>query len=516
MAWKKLYIQPNKAAQKAAKRGLEARRKAPKSKKGGLDAVQASMAGVGSGVLRARDIVAGKRVNAYQVNAFFNRHRNNYVNASIEGLKPVESRAIQAWLLWGGEPLRKQAAAAVRKDKAKRNPAENTSRDPARMSDEDLQAELDSAVGRVGEAVHQTEWEQEPEYVLGYEPSGRVIYKSSPGERFPKTLEGPPHDYTPEQYRERLRRYYDIFQEIRSRPHLSVVGIWWDETSHFLQGKSGGDEDLIEFVNGWKNDQILEHEFSRDRENEELKIRQEAQAIIENRSSKQEEYRKHLWGQVRALPGIREDAFGNPIARSVARRNRRAKRNPIDTRDPTDDEIEDQAAAISRLLGETARNSEDHPHEVDLPQTRRAWKMYKSLEKEKESRIAKRNRKAKRNPDHIIDLDERRRKAEVERIFGSPEDPDFFEGLDFEDLDPVEESTSAIMDSVDDYCRVRGNPRRYNPSIERGGKISYGEYYGLPDGDGGYDLYYKDAIIASGVDTVEQAEEEISQHLESL
>jgi hypothetical protein len=73
MAWKKLYIQPNKAAQKAAKRGLEARKKAPKSKKGGLDAVQASMAGVGSGVLRARDIVAGKRVNAYQVNAFFNR-----------------------------------------------------------------------------------------------------------------------------------------------------------------------------------------------------------------------------------------------------------------------------------------------------------------------------------------------------------------------------------------------------------------------------------------------------------
>ena len=34
MAWKKLYIQPNKAAQKAAKRGLEARKKAPKSKKG--------------------------------------------------------------------------------------------------------------------------------------------------------------------------------------------------------------------------------------------------------------------------------------------------------------------------------------------------------------------------------------------------------------------------------------------------------------------------------------------------
>ena len=122
MAWKKLYIKPNKAAQKAAKRGLEARKKAPKSKKGGLDAIQAAELGIGSGVLRARDIVAGKRVNAYQVNAFFNRHRKNYLNAKFKGLKPVESRAIQSWLLWGGEPLRKQAEAAVRKDKAKRNP----------------------------------------------------------------------------------------------------------------------------------------------------------------------------------------------------------------------------------------------------------------------------------------------------------------------------------------------------------------------------------------------------------
>jgi len=122
MAWKKLYIKPNKAAQKAAKRGLEARKRAPKSKKGGLDAMQAAELGIGSGVLRARDIVAGKRVNAYQVNGFFNRHRNNYINAKLKGLKPEESKAIQAWLLWGGEPLRKQAEAAVRKDKARRNP----------------------------------------------------------------------------------------------------------------------------------------------------------------------------------------------------------------------------------------------------------------------------------------------------------------------------------------------------------------------------------------------------------
>lgn len=141
MAWKKLYIKPNKSAQKAAKRGLEARAKAPKSKKGGLDAMQAYEMGVGSGVLRARDIVAGKRVNAYQVNAFFNRHRHNYINAKLKGLKPEKSRAIQSWLLWGGEPLRKQVARAVEKDKAERNPIETRS-----LTDNEIEDQI-AAIG---------------------------------------------------------------------------------------------------------------------------------------------------------------------------------------------------------------------------------------------------------------------------------------------------------------------------------------------------------------------------------
>jgi hypothetical protein len=67
-------------------------------------------------VARARDIIAGKKVNAYQVKAFFDRHRQNYLNAKMKGLKPEESRAIQAWLIWGGEPLRKQAEREVAKD----------------------------------------------------------------------------------------------------------------------------------------------------------------------------------------------------------------------------------------------------------------------------------------------------------------------------------------------------------------------------------------------------------------
>lgn len=124
-----LMIKPNQAAVQAARRGLDARRAASPSKRGGLDAMQAAEQGIGSGVLRARDIVAGKRINAYQVKAFFDRHQKNYLNAKMKGLKPEESRAIQAWLLWGGEPLRKQVESAVARDKKRRgNPGQPLSR----------------------------------------------------------------------------------------------------------------------------------------------------------------------------------------------------------------------------------------------------------------------------------------------------------------------------------------------------------------------------------------------------
>ncbi len=262
MGWKKLYIKPNKAAQKAAKRGLEARRKAPKSKRGGLDAIQASVEGVGSGVLRARDIVAGKRVNAYQVNAFFNRHRNNYLNARVDGLKPEESRAIQAWLLWGGEPLRKQAAAAVRKDKAKRNPSIPS--------------------------------------MFGYEKSRLTKV------RFPTPSDAP----------------------------FSGESMW------------------VSIVQGDENSGI---------------------GTIDN-------------------------------------------------------------------------------------------------------------------------------------------DPQFFDLADYGDMIKYGGGTDKLKPVFKSVVECKPVKRKRNPSIDRSGMISYGEYYGLPDGDGGYDLYYKDRLIASGVQTVREAEEEITRH----
>lgn len=114
---KKLYIYPNKSARLVARRALDRRKKLPRSKRGGLDAQQAHEQGIGSGVMRARDIASGKRVNAYQVKAFFDRHRGNYMKARADGKRWEDSRALQAWDLWGGEHLRKQVERSAKIDR---------------------------------------------------------------------------------------------------------------------------------------------------------------------------------------------------------------------------------------------------------------------------------------------------------------------------------------------------------------------------------------------------------------
>lgn len=110
----KIYVTPPQAAKTFARRGLEAREKASKSKKGGLTTQQAGEEGVGSGVARARDIIAGKRVDAKQVKAFFDRHEKNYKKAKARETPASEEKAIQAWWLWGGDPMRKAAEQAIK------------------------------------------------------------------------------------------------------------------------------------------------------------------------------------------------------------------------------------------------------------------------------------------------------------------------------------------------------------------------------------------------------------------
>jgi hypothetical protein len=98
---------PTKAVAKAAERGLEARRDAKPSKKGGLTVSQASAQGIGSGVQRAVDLKNRDRISLdtiKRMKGFFSRHQKNIQKAYAKGLKPEDSKAIQADLLWGGRP----------------------------------------------------------------------------------------------------------------------------------------------------------------------------------------------------------------------------------------------------------------------------------------------------------------------------------------------------------------------------------------------------------------------------
>lgn len=96
---------PPKAVQEAAQRGLELRRKQPKSKRGGLDVRQASEEGIGSGVQRAANLSSGKPVSPETVRrmlAYFTRHQKDK-NAPGWGDTSNPSKGWQAWLLWGGD-----------------------------------------------------------------------------------------------------------------------------------------------------------------------------------------------------------------------------------------------------------------------------------------------------------------------------------------------------------------------------------------------------------------------------
>lgn len=123
----KIGVQANEAAKKFARWGLEARRAAPKSRKGGLSTREAGEQGIGSGVARARDIIAGKNVDAAQVKAYFDRHEGYYKKALTRAKRsklPLRAAAegepaIQGWWLWGGDPMRKLAERAVKRHKAK-------------------------------------------------------------------------------------------------------------------------------------------------------------------------------------------------------------------------------------------------------------------------------------------------------------------------------------------------------------------------------------------------------------
>lgn len=86
----------------AARRGLEMRKQAPKSQKGGITNKEASRQGIGSGVQRAANLARGSVSEATipRMVSFFARHGKSIKAGRAN---PSENRRIRiADLLWGG------------------------------------------------------------------------------------------------------------------------------------------------------------------------------------------------------------------------------------------------------------------------------------------------------------------------------------------------------------------------------------------------------------------------------
>lgn len=95
-------LRPTEAMRSAARRGLELRKNAPASRKGGLSNKQASAEGVGSGVQRASNIINAETLSPAtwkRMKAFFDRHSAFKDKHTTN----PPSKSYISWLLWGGD-----------------------------------------------------------------------------------------------------------------------------------------------------------------------------------------------------------------------------------------------------------------------------------------------------------------------------------------------------------------------------------------------------------------------------
>lgn len=105
----------------AAKRGLEMRKEAPKSQKGGITRKEASRQGIGSGVQRAANLAKGSvsEQTIPRMVSFFARHGANIKKARQ---KPSEHRRMRiADLLWGGAAGERWANSQMNKIKREKS-----------------------------------------------------------------------------------------------------------------------------------------------------------------------------------------------------------------------------------------------------------------------------------------------------------------------------------------------------------------------------------------------------------
>jgi hypothetical protein len=111
------FVPPTEVAEAAAK-GLEYRRKATPSNRGGLTPAEASKEGIGSGVQRAvnlknRDTISPEILK--KMRGFFSRHEKNKSIASENKDTPWNDKGYVSWLLWGGDPAKKWADQVLQK-----------------------------------------------------------------------------------------------------------------------------------------------------------------------------------------------------------------------------------------------------------------------------------------------------------------------------------------------------------------------------------------------------------------
>lgn len=99
-------FKPPKSVADAAAQGLEYRKKASPSNRGGLTAEEAGKQGIGSGVQRATNLKNGHTMSPKTVrmmSQFFSRHeKNKAINPKFKGT-PWNDKGYVAWLLWGGD-----------------------------------------------------------------------------------------------------------------------------------------------------------------------------------------------------------------------------------------------------------------------------------------------------------------------------------------------------------------------------------------------------------------------------
>lgn len=99
------FVPPKGVAANAAK-GLEYRRKASPSNRGGLTNEEASQANIGSGVQRAVNLKNRDKVSPDTIGrmvSFFARHKKNSKIDAKNKSTPWKDKGYVAWLLWGGD-----------------------------------------------------------------------------------------------------------------------------------------------------------------------------------------------------------------------------------------------------------------------------------------------------------------------------------------------------------------------------------------------------------------------------